>query len=98
MKNMDNFAIDPKFVKAFKRLAVAFLVRAEHFDGVNAVKEVDMIINRIGLTKLVENTKLHYVRMTRKGARVALNRAKRLDIVLTLENAINHASIEAGYY
>lgn len=92
---------DPKFARAFRKIAVRFIVRCPN-NPINreddANDEVDMIIKRVGLEKLAKESERAYVYMSRAGLRIPLNRRIRKSIALSLDNAMNHASIEVGYY
>lgn len=98
-----SFASDPVFHREFRRLAVTFILRANLFAREEDAKhEVDMIFNRIGVENYIaaiggkfENEA--YITMVRVGARVVLSRLQRIDIARVVNNAANHASVEAGY-
>ena len=96
-----SFSTDPKFVTAFTRIAIMFLVRDKGFSFDDADFEIKLIKERIGLEKFVAASgkgkfdNEEYIRLVRIGAKKRLNRKDRISVSLSLSNAINHASIEA---
>lgn len=83
----------------FVRYAIFFLVRGGKFDKEQAKFELDLIKERIGLEDFLSGfggrfCNVGYIRMTRIGARVRLNRQDRIEIALTLDRAAEHALFE----
>lgn len=101
--NKMSFSNDPKFVTAFTQIACMFLVR-KGFSLDEATFEIKIIKERIGLEKFVAASgkgkfdNEEYIRLSRIGAKKRMNRKERINVSQSLSNAINHASIEAGYY
>ncbi len=99
-----SFSNDPKFITAFTEIACKFLVRDKGFSIEDADFEITIIKDRIGLEKFVAASgkgkfdNEEYIRLSRIGAKKSMNRKERISVSLSLSNAINHASIEAGYY
>lgn len=100
---MEHFADNPKFINAFKRLALLFLVRGGLFDEENARLELKIIEDRIGLVEFVKAfggckfCNERYVTMVRVGAKVRKTRKERIDIALTLDRAAEHALFEVEH-
>lgn len=97
MTSKTQIANDPKFIAAFKKVGVGFLVRTRKFNYEQAKFEINLIIERLGLESFISQPKNTYLTLVRKGANVRLNRKDRLNVLLTLENVLNHSYVEAGY-
>ena len=99
-----SFSNDPKFILLFTLIAIKFLVRDKGFTYDQAQFEISLIKERLGMEKFVAASgkgkfdNEAYIRMARIGATKSLNRKDRVSVSLSLSNAINHASIEAGYH
>lgn len=95
-----EYANNPLYIKIFIRIAVAFLVRAGHFNKEEAEFEVNLIIERIGLEEFVKASgktnlcNVPYCTMIRKGAKTRKNRQDKVGIALTLDRAVEHALYE----
>lgn len=94
---MADFVTDPRFVTKFKNLMVSELITFHNFDHINAVYEVRMMLERVGISKLVENSRLNYFRMPRNGSTIALTRAERAKIVDRIDLNIELAKIDRHY-
>jgi len=97
---MKLIAQNPIFIVAWTRIAILFLSRNENWTYEEAKAEVALIKERIGVDGYVaganggkfENDA--YITMLRRGSKKPLNRAKRVEVALSLNNAINHALFE----
>lgn len=98
---MELIAQNPIFILAWTRIAILFLSRNPEWSYEEAVAEVALIKERIGVDGYVagamnpskfENDA--YITMLRRGSKKRLNRKKRVDVALALNNAINHALFE----
>ncbi|URC15167.1 hypothetical protein GD1_43 [Paraglaciecola Antarctic GD virus 1] len=83
-------------VSGFKKLVYLFLTRDHQFSTVDALFELNLIVN-LGMAKLAESAKVSklendlYVRTSRVGASKRLSRSDKIDIAMTINNAINHS-------
>jgi len=94
-----NFYEDPIFKKKFHSIAATFLSRSEYFTTRHeALMEVLNLTDRVDMKSIVDDTEKSYVSLSRVGMKVKLDRKKRKHIAMILENALNHASIESGYF
>jgi hypothetical protein len=76
---------------------IMFVTRANKLTYAQAVEEANrMEDNRLDLLATPTERLNHYIRMSRIGGSFALTRVKRKELLLSLENAINHASFEDG--
>ena len=79
-------------VQAFTQIAIIFLIRDEGFTQEQAVFEVkEVVLNRVGLADLLTSKGEAYLTARRIGATVKANRKRRRQLVMTFENAYNHA-------
>ena len=106
---MKNDVTTAKFIAIWTKVATLFLTRdhADKFTPEQAADEVQLILDRIGIERLYQGfsgaernlrlVNIPYIRLSRIGSKVALNRAQRVSIALSLDNAFNHASFEYYY-
>lgn len=84
-------------VSGFKKIIFLFLTRDHLFSKVDATFETNLIVN-LGMAKLNDSAKASkfqndlYVRTSRVGAGKRLNRKEKINIAMSINNAINHAS------
>lgn len=98
---MELIAQNPIFILAWTRIAILFLERSPEWTYEEAKAEVALIKERIGLVAYVASAQKGgrfeneaYITMLRVGSKKRLNRKKRVDVALALNNAINHALFE----
>lgn len=96
---MKDYNKNTNYHLLFIRYAIFFLVRGGKFNEEQAKFEIGLIKEKIGLEDFLNGfggrfVHADYIRMTRIGANVRLNRQDRIEVALTLDRAAEHALFE----
>jgi len=95
-----NACFDPAYINNFKRLLAIFIARTDLFTTFSEItNEVSMITNNIPVDVLFTNRggrfeNIAYIKMSRVGANVPLNRSDRVTIASLINRALEHAYVE----